>query len=108
MKTITIDIRVGFTTDACLQLFFRRDGELFSIDVWSEKTTREDNYFNNKYQMNLIPCDHQFKLELLDEDIIDYENSFIEFGFTGARDRWVGPGVLKKIPLGELISEDKK
>lgn len=108
MKTIKIDIKVGFTTDACLKLYFRRKGELIYAEAWSEKTVGVYNHYNDKYQMNLNPCEHHFSVNINNDDIVDYENSYVEFGFTGARDRWVGPGIIRRIPLGELIPEDKK
>lgn len=109
MKSVKIDIKVGFRSDALLTILYRLEKEVYSARAWSCKTLYEESYFNDKFTMNLIPTEHSFEIQFERDDIIiDYENSYVEFGFTGKRDDWIGPGILKRVPLGELIPEDKK
>lgn len=107
MKEIKISIKVAFESDAYLKLLYRRNGKLFYAGAWSNPTLNRENYFNDRYQMNLIETEHDFCIQLQDNDIPDYSISEVQFGFTGARDMWVGPGMLKAIPLGDLINHKK-
>lgn len=105
MKEVKISIKVAFQSDACLVLYFRRAGKLYYVESWSCPTVGYDNYFNDRYTMNLIETQHNFVVNLQDDDVTDYSCSRVEFGFSGSRDRWVGPGRLKTVALSDLISK---
>lgn len=106
MREITLELKVGFRTDAILTLFYRLNGNLYSINRSSAAASggSDENYFNNRYETNLTPTTHVFVISIPDNSIIDSSVSLVKFGYLDKRsyDCFAGPGVLKTLYLNQL------
>lgn len=101
---VTLEITAGFKSDARLSLRYRDCyGAQHESCAWSWPCLQEDNYYNRKYELNLTKTNHAFELDIPDGSEILYEQSFVDFGFTGRLYDWVGPGIVKSIPLNQLM-----